>query len=87
MSAVDYLYFMMHSNPENRDFGELLVECLLRERAVPPSYTIADFHREYPLDQVTLLPKDERWAGKDPVMLCQNDPLNLMGTFNTFHTE
>ncbi|MGL5828007.1 MAG: hypothetical protein ACRC0L_00375 [Angustibacter sp.] len=37
-------------NPDNRDGLELLVECLIHRKVLPPSYTVADYRREFAND-------------------------------------
>ena len=78
LSSVDFVYREMKSNPENRDFSEIMVECLLKAKAVPASYSKADFEREYPQDKVAVLRPELTRTSEDPVMICQHDPLGLV---------
>lgn len=78
LSSVDFVYREMRANPENRDFSEIMVECLKKAQAVPEGYTQADFDREYPAGEITLLDPDLQHTPDDPVMICQHDPLGLV---------
>ena len=77
-SVVDLIYRETRSNPENRDFSEIMVACLKQADAVAPEYSISDFEREYPEGSVALLRPELRDTREDPVVLCQNDPLGLV---------
>lgn len=78
LDTIDSLFQEMRRNPENRNISEIMVECLLNAKAVPESYTLADFEREYPLDEVTLLRPELKNTRTDPVHLCESDPLGLI---------
>lgn len=78
INTIDLLYQDMRKNPENRNKSEIMVECLLKAEAVSEGYTVADFDREDPSGKVTLLRPELKETAKDPVLLCEKDPLGIL---------
>ena len=73
---IEALEFDMRVNPDHRDFNELFTQCLIRNKAVEPSFTAQEFARaresEMPLDSA--LPFIDPSQGPDIWQRCVEDP-------------
>ena len=73
---IEALEFDMRVNPDHRDFNELYTQCLIRNKAVDPSFTAQEFARaresEMPLDSA--LPFIDPSQGPDIWQRCVEDP-------------
>lgn len=73
---IEALEFDMRVNPEHRDFNELYTQCLIRNKAVEPSFTAQDLTRAResgtPLDSA--LPFIDPSQGPDIWQRCVEDP-------------
>ena len=73
---IEALEFDMRVNPDHRDFNELYTQCLIRNKAVDPSFTAQEFARaresEMPLDSA--LPFIDPSQGPDIWKRCVDDP-------------
>ena len=73
---IEALEFDMRVNPDHRDFNELYTQCLIRNKAVDPSFTAQEFTRAResgtPLDSA--LPFIDRSQGPDIWQRCVEDP-------------
>ncbi|MDR1426465.1 MAG: hypothetical protein LBJ08_01725 [Bifidobacteriaceae bacterium] len=54
-APINYLVGTMERNPDNRDWDELTVECLVREGLVPEGYTVTEYKEvmSRAFDQIT----------------------------------
>ena len=73
---IEALEFDMRVNPDHRDFNELYTQCLIRNKAVDPSFTAQEFTRAResgtPLDSA--LPFIDPSQGPDIWQRCVEDP-------------
>ena len=73
---IEALEFDMRVNPDHRDFNELYTQCLIRNKAVDPSFTAQEFTRAResgtPLDSA--LPFIDPSQGPDNWQRCVEDP-------------
>ena len=73
---IEALEFDMRVNPDHRDFNELYTQCLIRNKAVEPSFTVQEFARAVesgtPLDSA--LPFIDPSQGPDIWQRCVEDP-------------
>ena len=73
---IEALEFDMRVNPDHRDINELYTQCLIRNKAVEPSFTVQEFARaresETPLDSA--LPFIDPSQGPDIWQRCVEDP-------------
>lgn len=73
---IEALEFDMRVNPDHRDINELYTQCLIRNKAVDPSFTVQEFARaresETPLDSA--LPFIDPSQGPDIWQRCVEDP-------------
>ena len=73
---IEALEFDMRVNPDHRDFNELYTQCLIRNKAVDPSFTAQEFTRAResgtPLDSA--LPFIDPSQGPNILDRCIDDP-------------
>ncbi len=73
---IEALEFDMRVNPDHRDFNELFTQCLIRNKAVEPSFTVQEFARAVesgtPLDSA--LPFIDPSQGPNILHRCLEDP-------------
>ena len=73
---IEALEFNMRVNPDHRDINELYTQCLIRHKAVDPSFTVQELARaresETPLDSA--LPFIDPSQGPDILHRCIDDP-------------
>ena len=73
---IEALEFDMRVNPDHRDFNELYTQCLIRHKAVEPSFTAQELARAResgtPLDSA--LPFIDPSQGPDILHRCLSDP-------------
>ena len=73
---IEALEFDMRVNPDHRDFNELYTQCLIRNKAVEPSFTVQELARAResgtPLDSA--LPFIDPSQGPDIWQRCVEDP-------------
>ena len=73
---IEALEFDMRVNPDHRDINELYTQCLIRNKAVEPSFTVQEFTRaresETPLESA--LPFIDPSQGPDIWQRCVEDP-------------
>ena len=73
---IEALEFDMRVNPDHRDFNELFTQCLIRNKAVEPSFTVQEFARAVesgtPLDSA--LPFIDPSRGPNILHRCLEDP-------------
>lgn len=73
---IEALEFDMRVNPDHRDFNELYTQCLIRNKAVEPSFTAQELARAResgtPLDSA--LPFIDPSQGPDIWQRCVDDP-------------
>lgn len=73
---IEALEFNMRVNPEHRDFNELYTQCLIRNKAVEPSFTAQELARALesgtPLDSA--LPFIDPSQGPEILRRCLEDP-------------
>ena len=73
---IEALEFDMRVNPDHRDFNELYTQCLIRNKAVEPSFTAQELARAResgtPLDSA--LPFIDPSQGPDILHQCLSDP-------------
>ena len=73
---IEALEFDMRVNPDHRDFNELFTQCLIRNKAVEPSFTVQEFARAResgtPLDSA--LPFIDPSQGPNILHRCLEDP-------------
>ena len=73
---IEALEFDMRVNPDHRDINELYTQCLIRHKAVDPSFTVQELARaresETPLDSA--LPFIDPSQGPDILHRCIDDP-------------
>lgn len=73
---IEALEFDMRVNPEHRDFNELYTQCLIRNKAVEPSFTAQELARALesgtPLDSA--LPFIDPSQGPEILRRCLEDP-------------
>ena len=73
---IEALEFDMRVNPDHRDFNELYTQCLIRNKAVEPSFTAQELARAResgtPLESA--LPFIDPSQGPDILHRCLNDP-------------
>ena len=73
---IEALEFDMRVNPDHRDFNELYTQCLIRNKAVEPSFTAQELARAResgtPLDSA--LPFIDPSQGPDILHRCLSDP-------------
>ena len=73
---IEALEFDMRVNPDHRDINELYTQCLIRNKAVEPSFTVQEFTRAResgtPLDSA--LPFIDPSQGPDIWQRCVEDP-------------
>lgn len=73
---IEALEFDMRVNPDHRDFNELYTQCLIRNKAVEPSFTAQELARAHesgtPLDSA--LPFIDPSQGPDILRRCLEDP-------------
>ena len=73
---IEALEFNMRVNPDHRDFNELYTQCLIRNKAVEPSFTAQELARAResgtPLDSA--LPFIDPSQGPDILHRCLDDP-------------
>ena len=73
---IEALEFDMRVNPDHRDFNELFTQCLIRNKAVEPSFTAQELARAResgtPLDSA--LPFIDPSQGPDIWQRCVEDP-------------
>ena len=73
---IEALEFNMRVNPDHRDVNELYTQCLIRNKAVDPSFTAQEFTRAResgtPLDSA--LPFIDPSQGPDIWQRCVEDP-------------
>ena len=73
---IEALEFDMRVNPDHRDFNELYTQCLIRNKAVEPSFTVQEFARAResgtPLDSA--LPFIDPSQGPDIWQRCVENP-------------
>ena len=73
---IEALEFNMRVNPDHRDVNELYTQCLIRNKAVEPSFTAQEFTRAResgtPLDSA--LPFIDPAQGPDILQRCLDDP-------------
>ena len=73
---IEALEFDMRVNPDHRDFNELYTQCLIRHKAVEPSFTAQELARAResgtPLDST--LPFIDPSQGPDIWQRCVDDP-------------
>jgi hypothetical protein len=73
LMPVALLAAQLRSNPEHRPFEEIMTECLIRNGAVPASYTKEDYARDNETFAFPFL--DER--GEDTFDKCAETPLTF----------
>jgi hypothetical protein len=76
-SPLGYLRNHILINPDGRDLDELILECMTREGAVAPDYTIDSFRRDY--EHLTF-PYIDMVDGEKTFWACNSDPLDLIDT-------
>ena len=66
----------MRVNPDHRDFNELYTQCLIRNKAVEPSFTVQEFTRarESGTPLASSLPFIDPSQGPDILHRCLSDP-------------
>ena len=73
---IEALEFDMRVNPDHRDFNQLFTQCLIRNKAVEPSFTAQELARAHesgtPLDSA--LPFIDPSQGPDILHRCLSDP-------------
>lgn len=73
---IEALEFNMRVNPDHRDFNELYTQCLIRNKAVDPSFTAQDLTRarESGTSLASALPFIDPTQGPDILQRCLDDP-------------
>ena len=73
---IEALEFNMRVNPEHRDINELYTQCLIRNKAVEPSFTAQDLTRalESGTPLSSALPFIDPSQGPDILRRCLEDP-------------
>ena len=73
---IDALEFDMRVNPDHRDFNELFTQCLIRNKAVEPSFTAQELARarESGTPLASALPFIDPSQGPDILRQCLEDP-------------
>ena len=73
---IEALEFNMRVNPDHRDFNELYTQCLIRNKAVEPSFTAQEFARarESGTPLSSALPFIDPAQGPDILQRCLEDP-------------
>ena len=73
---IEALEFDMRVNPDHRDFNELFTQCLIRNKAVEPSFTVQEFTRarESGTPLASALPFIDPAQGPDILQRCLDDP-------------
>ena len=73
---IEALEFNMRVNPDHRDFNELYTQCLIRNKAVEPSFTAQEFTRarESGTPLTSTLPFIDPAQGPDILQRCLDDP-------------
>ncbi|WP_345189650.1 hypothetical protein [Leifsonia shinshuensis] len=75
LDTVGSLYFLMKRNPQNLDEDAIMAACLVRKKAVPPTYSAADVARDT-LGQT--YPFSDKTRGEKALEECSHDPLGLL---------
>lgn len=76
-SEIVSLYWSVRRNPENRDWGEIFVECLVRGGLVEPGFTVEEYEQ-----LMTAVPWSDEWAEvafSEEYNGCIEDPLGAGG--------
>ena len=73
---IEALEFNMRVNPDHRDFNELYTQCLIRNKAVEPSFTAQDLTRarESGTPLSSALPFIDPSQGPEILQRCLEDP-------------
>ena len=73
---IEALEFNMRVNPDHRDFNEVYTQCLIRNKAVEPSFTAQDLTRarESGTPLASALPFIDPSQGPDILHQCLSDP-------------
>ena len=73
---IEALEFNMRVNPDHRDFNELYTQCLIRNKAVEPSFTAQELARarESGTPLASALPFIDPAQGPDILQRCLEDP-------------
>ncbi len=73
---IEALEFNMRVNPDHRDVNELYTQCLIRNKAVEPSFTAQDLTRarESGTPLASVLPFIDPSQGPDILQRCLEDP-------------
>ena len=73
---IEALEFDMRVNPDHRDINELYTQCLIRNKAVEPSFTVQEFTRarESGTPLASSLPFIDPSQGPDILQRCLEDP-------------
>ena len=73
---IEALEFDMRVNPDHRDFNELYTQCLIRNKAVEPSFTAQELARarESGTPLASTLPFIDPSQGPDILQRCLDDP-------------
>lgn len=72
---VTMLYAAISMNPENRDVGELQVECFLAKGIVPKDYTVDDWREDV---RTRSFPIIESPTSAEALSACEEDPLGAV---------